>query len=757
MSREAANLNDVFTVGPWQVDPLGNTLTRGSASLRLEPKAIWVLRTLAAQPGEIVTRQALYEEVWRGRPVTDEVLSRCISLLRGALGDDPKRPAYIQTIPGVGYRLVAPVTIPGEEPKTASPQTAPPNGPASTEQPSRRESDEPAITPTPASDEPFAPSGRLRRNFRLTALTAAAGFWIVQGIAMLGAETAPGWLVRALSLLMIAVCTAVVAAAWLKVARPRGKSRFSIPLLRGSRTDYALMALMLLTLVFATQKPFVQLEGRRESPQTMTPSIPADNVIAVLPFDNVSATSGTDYFSDGLTDELVTSLARVEGIEVIAQAALSAMQNNVDDVRVVGRKLGVSRLVSGTVRVDGRKLRISVQLIDASDGHELWTDTYDATLDEIFEVQNKIATSIVAAVTPMLKSQAIETITASGPPTLDKNAYLLFLRARHVIKRREEEPIRHAVVLLEEAIALDPKYAAAYVEMAHAYALLPYYSAETQQKMFDAARSAIATGRERGADIGDSAAGLSAFIAFRSWEWIRAEEDFRRAIAFDSTDPELFQWYSQFQASLGHAGPSLEFALRAKELDALSPVVNDRLAVAYLWDDQDDLAQRQFEEAALLGLGPTANPRAYLILLLRQHRYPEALGLMQAIQMRLGGATDWVVPFIAAQEDSGQRQTAVQAVADAERTGGVKPRLLFGAWIYLGEYDRAMDIANTLIADPANFDVEFLFARESAGFRRHPMFGALVTSLGLDRHWDVYGWPAACNRQGSEVRCELAR
>jgi TolB-like protein len=674
-------------------------------------------------------------------------------LLRGALGDDPKRPAFIQTIPGVGYRLVAPVTIPGREPKGASPETASPDGPATTEKPRRRESDRPATTPAPASDKRLAPIGRLRRIFRLTALTAAAGFWIVQGIAMLGAETAPGWLVRALSLLMIAVCTAVVAVAWLQVVGPRGKSRFSIPLLRGSRADYALMALMLMTLVFAVQKPFVQPDMQIVSSDAPATEVPAGNVIAVLPFDNVSATSDTDYFSDGLTDELVSSLARVEGIKVIARSTSSTMKDSPDDVRTVGRKLGVSKLVSGTVRVDGRKLRISVQLVDAGDGYELWNGSYDATLDEIFAVQNQIATSIVAAVTPMLKSQAAETIAANGPPTRDKSAYLLFLRARHMIKRREEEPIRHAVVLLQEAIALDPAYSAAYIELAHAYALLPYYSNESQQKMFDAARSVIASGRERGADIGHAAEGLSAFMSFHIWDWIRAEESFQRALAHDANDPEVFQWYSQFQASLGHAGRSLEFALRAKELDALSPVVNDRLAVAYLWDDQDALAQRQFEEAVLLGLGPGANPRAYLLLLLRQHRYPEALGLMQAIQTRLGGSTDWVAAFIAAQQDTGQRETAVHALVEAERTGGIKPRLLFGAWIYLGEYDRAMDLANTLATDPANFDVEFLFARESAGFRRHPKFGALVTAIGLDRHWDVYGWPSACRRDGREVRC----
>jgi len=740
--REAADLSQVFHVGQWQVDPLGNTLTRDGESLRLEPKAVWVLRTLAAQPGEIVTRQALYDEVWRGRPVTDEVLSRCVSLLRSALGDDPKHPAYIQTIPGVGYRLVAPVGIKGD----ALPDTAPENPP---------QSDAPDDRRATTSGKPVAPVSRLRRVFRLTGITTVAGFWILQGITVLGADTGgSGWLLRALSALMIAICAAAIALTWVQAVRPRRKGLLSMALFKGSRADYAVIALMLLTVAFALQRSFLQLQPGPSNAFTPIAPTAAGNVIAVLPFDNVSATSESDYFSDGLTDELVTSLSRVEGLKVVARTTSYAMKDSIEDARAVGRKLGVSKLVSGTVRMDGRKLRISVQLVDAADGLEIWSDSYDATLEEIFAVQDQIATSIVSAVTPKLGLQEIADYAGNAPPTRNKDAYVLFLRARHVLKRREEEPIRHAVALLEQAVAMDPVYAAAYVELAHAYALLPFYSAEPQKTMFDRARAVIATGRERGAEIGDAAEGLFAFIAFRSWDWIGAEESFRKALGFNANDPELYQWYSQFQASVGNTWKSLELALRAKELDALSPVVNDRLAVAYLWTDQNELARRQFEEAAMLGLGPGANPRAHLVLLLRERRYPEAAALLEGIHRRLGGPTDWVHTFVAAQEDTGQQVEAVRALAEAERVGGIKPRLLFGAWVYLGEYDRAMDVARALVADPANFDVEFLFSREAIGIRRHPAFGQLVSNIGLDRHWDAYGWPAECKRYQGGVRCD---
>jgi len=368
-------LSQVFYIGQWQVDPLGNTLARDGQSLRLEPKAVWVLRTLAARPGEIVTRQDLYEEVWRGRPVTDEVLSRCISLLRSALGDDPKRPAYIQTIPGVGYRLVAPVRMAGETPPGTGLESPPEPG-----------------TPTDGheatSERVTVPVSRLRRVFRLTGITAVAGFWILQGVAVLGADIGDsGWLLRILSALMIAVCAAVIALTWVQAVRPRRKGLLSAALFKGGRTDYAVIALMLLTIAVALQKPFLQPEPASESAVTSIPAPAAGNVIAVLPFENVSASPESDYFSDGLTDELVTNLSRVDGLKVVARTTSYAMKNSAEDVRAVGRRLGVSKLVSGTVRIDGRKLRISVQLVDV---HRVGSDA-DAGIEKDGELCGKRA------------------------------------------------------------------------------------------------------------------------------------------------------------------------------------------------------------------------------------------------------------------------------------------------------------------------------------------------------------------------------
>jgi hypothetical protein len=218
-------------------------------------------------------------------------------------------------------------------------------------------------------------------------------------------------------------------------------------------------------------------------------------------------------------------------------------------------------------------------------------------------------------------------------------------------------------------------------------------------------------------------------------------------------DPDVHQWYSQLLARVGNVEQSLHHALEARKLDVLSPVVNDRLAVAYMWVDDDEQARHQFELADELGMGPTANPKAYVVLLLRRGEYDKARDLLVDLQKLFARATEWIDPFIAAQRDPTMRLAAREAVARAAREHGISPRYLFGAWVYLGEADAAMDVAFELLHEPAEFDAEFLFAREAAMLRRHPRFGELVAAIGLDRYWDQFGWPAMCARKGPAIEC----
>ncbi|MGB5623971.1 MAG: winged helix-turn-helix domain-containing protein [Gammaproteobacteria bacterium] len=753
-------LDHGFRVGRWEIHPSRNSIADGEQAARVEPKVMGVLVELAARPGEVVTRNDLIEKIWRGRIVSDEVLSRCVSLLRSALRDDPKNPQFVQTIPRVGYRLISPVTE--LEPLTAgtaqtqdivetSPVSASQHRPVSATAATARQK------PPPASTLKILLRELRRRNvFRVAASYVVIGWLLIEASSVVLDLGAPAWVPRVISFLIVLGLPVAVVLSWVYELTPDGlrrereRPRYG-PATRVTRRklDYVIMFGLAFGLAYLIGERLARTQEQVAGiSATETPQI-----LAVLPFRNLSADPANEYFSDGLTEDLVNSIAGIEGIRVIASTSSFSFKNSDSDVREIGRALGAGTILSGSVRKDGKRIRISAQLVDASRGLQLWSESYDGMLEDVFEVQDTITTAIVYELQPALQSGVSGEKLARRKPTENLDAYELYLRGRYHLRRRDEEAIRQGIQLFRQAIELDPNFGAAYLQLATAYALLPYYSYELEEDMFLAARATIDQGKLHDARVDIAARGLIAFMNFRSWEWNAAEDNFDIALANAPGDADLHQWQSQFLAAVARPVESLEAALRAKELDALSPVVNDRLAVAYLWNDMDDMANRQFRLADELGLAPSANPEASLVLKLRLGDYQSAREIMTVMQRMLGRNTEWIDSFIAAQGDPDLRPAAIEAVTRAAAASEVSPRYLYGLWLYLGEADRAMDMAFQLLNDPPSFAVEFLFSRENKALREHPRFAELVSAIGLDRYWDQHGWPAFCQRGGDVIRC----
>lgn len=645
----ATGLESGFRLGPWEVRPKLGTLSGPGGDVHLEPKVMGVLVCLVEQAGEVVTRDQFVERVWAGRIVSDEVLSRCISLLRTRLGDNPREPTLIQTVPKIGYRLIAPV-----EPLTS-------------------------VTPPAADEMTTTPD----------AAGPAAGF-------------APS-------------------------------IRIVVPA--------ALLVLAALA--------FLLVEGTGQNGQP--PQRPERPSVVVLPFMNHSGDPDDEYFSDGLTEELIDRLARVEGLDVVASTSAFAFKERRGDVRDIARQLGVAYVLEGNVRKDDERVRITAQLIDAERGFHAWSEQYDTELRDIFGVQDEIARSIVVELQPRLSADTAQPAVAR--PTEVFPAYELLLQGRYHLKRREEAPIRRSIELFQQAIELDPGFGDAYRELARAYALLPNYSYEDREEMFALSEGTLESGVAHDPALAGTVHDVLAFLHYSRWEWIEAEQQFRRALAVAPNDPTVRQWYSQHLASVGKLSESQKHILEAKRLDVLSPVVNDRLAIAWLWLDDNENALRQFRLADELGMGPSANPEAYLVLLLREGDYIEAREILVDLQRLFARAVEWIDPFIEAQRHADALPAARDALARAARERQVSVKYLFGAWVYLGDSDAAMDAAFELLGEPGEFDVEFLFVTETAILRRHPRFAELLRAIGLDRYWDRYGWPAACARHGETIEC----
>ncbi len=637
-----------FRVGAFIFEPLSGELNGPSGTVHLEPKVVGVLQCLAARAGAVVTRDQLIAEVWGGRPVSDEVLSRCISLLRAAFGDDPRKPAYIRTVPKVGYRLVADVT-------------------------------------GPVASKPLA-----------TATGAGAA------------------------------------------ERPRSVRRRSL-------LWSAVAAVLFLSTGALLYRALVDM--------VPVPVSPAPATLAVLPFTDLTADGDSDYLSDGLTEDLIHRLAALPDLQVVGSASAFAFKDRTSDLPTAATALGVRHVLHGSVRRDGERLRITAALIDADTGLVQWSDTFDRAFGDIFSVQDEISGSIVESLRPRFAASGAEAL-ADNPPTRVMPAYELVLRGRHHLRTREPGPIRRSIELFNEAIGLDPHFGDAYGNLARAYTLLPTYAPEENpETLFERASDVLERGEIMDPSLHERVYDVRAFLHYSRWEWLDAEEDFRRALAETPNDPDLHQWYSQQLAAVGKPELGLQEVLKARELDMLSAVINQRLALLYLWVDDDAHAARQFALAQELGLGSDINPEGYLLLLIRNGEYDRAGAALETLQRATGRETAWIAPFIRALQEPAAVPAAVNALRAAAAAGDIHPKYLQGALVYLREADAAMDVAFKLLRDPVNFEVEFLFARENEILRRHPRFGELVRRIGLDAYWDVYGWPGFCARQGEAIKC----
>ena len=477
------------------------------------------------------------------------------------------------------------------------------------------------------------------------------------------------------------------------------------------------------------------------------------NTIAVLPFTDVGASSESAYFGEGLADEILNRLSAVEGLRVVARTSSFAAGAASDDVRSIGQRLAVAHVLEGKVRRDGNHVRIDVTLVDAQRGYRVWNQPYERVLGvDIFALQDEIANTVVAKLRDTIPTDLPAAPIATSVPTTNLDAYDRWLKGRRYLYRRDENSLRSSIRLFQEAIELDPHFGQAYVELAKAYALLPSYSAEIQDEMFDQALKTLADGIAEDSSLDDSMQVVLALVDYARWDWIGAEVAFRRALEHAPNDPDLLVWYSQFLAAVGRPAAGVEQARRAVAMDGLSPVANHRLSVALMWVDADDDAAHYAQVAEHTGMGPT--PDAYIVLKFRQRDYAAARPLLIGVQTMFARPTAWVDPLLEALEHPERRPQAVEALVRAEKARDVPPKYLFGSWLYLGEPERALDAGLRLVNDRPSFNVEFVFSREARELRRNARFGELVRAIGLNRYWDRFGWPETCRHSGDTVACE---
>jgi len=416
-----------FRLGPHSVKPREGIVTTADGELRIEPKAMDVLVYLAGQAGEVASRDEIVRAVWGHTHVTDEALTRCISVLRQALGDDRAHPRYIETVPKRGYVMREPVA------------TAPPV----------------AGTPPPE----------------------------------------------------------------------------------------------------ATQS------------------------IAVLPFSNLSPDPANEYFSDGITEELIDAFARIPGLKVIARTSVFALKGKQLDVREIGLRLGVSSVLEGSVRRSGDRLRINAQLVQVSDHSRLWSERYDRASGDVFEIQEDIARAITHAIAPRLHRPGAA--PGSAASAVDTN-----------------ESLHQAVACFERALAIQPDYAPAFAGLARAWgnlAMFAYTDIPAGRRLAEQyARKAL----DQDPELAEAHESLAIIRFYLDWDFAGAEQSYRRAIEIKRGNGVTLSGLAILLCSLNRGQEADSLIDEALEYDPLSPLVQMSAVVTRV-ARRDYVAAAQYARRAI--------------------------------------------------------------------------------------------------------------------------------------------------------------
>jgi eukaryotic-like serine/threonine-protein kinase len=325
----------------------------------------------------------------------------------------------------------------------------------------------------------------------------------------------------------------------------------------------------------------VEVAPRREVPS-----------IAVLPFANMSSDADNVFFSDGITDDIIGALTRVAGLKVAARASAFIFRGADVDLAAVGERLGVRHVLQGSIRRAGNRVRVTAQLMTASDGTQLWSDRWGRDLDDIFAIQDEIARAIVVQMEAVLGLKAPDTPMVVRP-TDDIEAYELFLRGRDAVRRRTPTSVRHGVGVLRAVLERDAGFALAWLTLAEAFAALGVYGYEPMPTCQHGAEEALTRALGAGASAGDVAKYRAMVKLYLRSDWPTASADLEIALAANPNDPLANMLSALWHGMAGNRAPRTAAVMRVLTSDPLSPWTHAMAAHAYFFT-------RDYEEALAL-------------------------------------------------------------------------------------------------------------------------------------------------------------
>jgi len=568
-----------------------------------------------------------------------------------------------------------------------------------------------------------------RRNVYKVAVAYIVGGWALsQGIAqVLPVFDVPNWTIRLVVLLIIMGFPIALIIAWAFEMTPEGIKRTEAADAAGQRSRG--VAWIYVVLIGAALSVGLFFVGRYSASRTTAESgrpgsLPAKS-IAVLPLVNESGDPKDEYFSDGLSEELIAALAQINGLKVIGRSSSFRFKDRKEEPKAIGEKLGVSTLLDGTVRKQGDRVRIVAALVNAADGIQLWTQTFDLQLKDIFDVQKEIA----GAVAKSLKVTLLGNDSWAAPASATDNAeaHNAYLQGHFYLLRRNVEDFRKAIEYYDQAIQLDPNYALAYAERGEAWASMGDLIGE-RPAAYPRAQSDAEKAVAIAPDLAEARAALGWVRFLAEWRFAEGLAELKRAKELSPANPTANDLLARIIVYLGRFADAERQAREAVELDPLSTVTQNNLARVLFYAgklDEADAAARKGAELQPAGAGS----HRFQVLIAAQRGDGEA-ALREAQLEPDPGFRQFELAV--AHYVRGDRAAADAALAELianARTGFAYQ--IAQVYALRGEKDKAFEWLQTAFDDRDAGMLGLLVDPLLRGLRDDPRYKNLVTKVGL--------------------------
>lgn len=606
-----------------------------------------------------------------------------------------------------------------------------------------------------------------RRNVFRVGIAYVIVAWLLLQVADLVLENinAPDWVMQVFMLAIAIGFPLVLIFAWAFELTPDGIKRESEIDRSESRTpqtgrklDRAIIAVLALAVVFLLYQQFSQRRPERpdttkqatEQPAPVADALPntptvADKTIAVLPFVNMSADPNNEYFSDGITEEILNRLAKIRQLQVTARTSVFSFKGEDRDVREIGQLLGVSNILEGSVRRDGDQVRITAQLIRSSDGFHLWSEAYDRKLESIFAVQDEIAGEIAKALEISLGVTANEAAARSGP--VDPKVYDLYLRARELHRNRRE--LAKAIDLFQQALAIDPDFAPAWAGLAHAYSVAEFYVTPEQLVLYGDQHAKSLAAAQRALELEpNQASALHAIGNYHlvQFEWAKAQRYYETALEADPDSTDIMEDYGNMLIYSLQLDAGREVIERMLLLDPYVPLFQHVAASVYHVLGALELREERIRR--LVEMAPDSWFAAGWIV-----QAALESGDFDTLRRKIDqlNASPW-----ASRDDLREAINWLQK-PDQQPSPGVLNAVTF--WqpiaIQVGRFDVFYQTAlaeppNILLSEAMMLYPPTLSDDELRRLRTHPGAKELLNTIRLPVYWDTVGWPDICRRMGED-------